>query len=164
MQSQLTLGEYIRRLRRDRRWSLQQLADETGISYTHLSRIENDSTLPNSDSVAKLAEALDGHLPMMLEMANCLPRSILDRITENADDRQSLRLLRRANVEANGTAFPERLASLVLLLLEQFSVSQEEAQELATGVDLLAHLPSKRRTAFLSFLQAERGDAGGQLR
>ena len=35
MQAQLTFGEYMRRLRRSRKWSLIQLAENCNISYPH---------------------------------------------------------------------------------------------------------------------------------
>jgi len=37
------------------------------------SRIENDRAVPNADTVVKLANALNGRLERMLEMADCLP-------------------------------------------------------------------------------------------
>jgi transcriptional regulator with XRE-family HTH domain len=86
MELQLTFGEYIRRLRRGRKWNLNTLAEASGISYTHLSRIENDSKLPSVDLVAKLAEALDGDLIAMLVMADCLPRSILDLMRSREEE------------------------------------------------------------------------------
>ena len=59
MPASLTLGETIRRLRRHKKWSLGTLAQETGLSYSYLSRVENDSASPQADAVARLAEALD---------------------------------------------------------------------------------------------------------
>lgn len=86
MNATLTLGEYIRRLRRSKGWQLQRLATETGLSLTHLSRIENDNAVPNAESVVRLAGALDGDLTLMLEMADCLPREILERLIDRASD------------------------------------------------------------------------------
>ena len=60
--------------------SLQALAEASGVAYTHLSRIESDSTVPGAETVAKLCAALSGDLKVMLELADCLPRVILDRI------------------------------------------------------------------------------------
>ena len=80
MNRQLTFGETMRRLRRQKEWSLGTLAEETGLSYSHLSRVENDSASPQADAVARLAEALDGDLRELLELAACLPAVILQRI------------------------------------------------------------------------------------
>ena len=164
MESTLTLGEYMRRLRRDKNWSLMQLAEETGVSYSHLSRIENDSTLPNTETVAKLATSLGGNLPAMLELARCLPKVILDRIAETASDRESARLLRSAMAGADATRFPDRLQALAVLLGQLFDLPADQARELAVGVETLALFPADRRTALVSFLQSERGGAGGGIR
>lgn len=66
MTTQLSFGEYIRRRRRAKRWQLQELAVQSGLSLSHLSRIENDNAVPNPDTVVKLAKALDGDLELML--------------------------------------------------------------------------------------------------
>jgi len=42
MDAQLTFGEYMRRLRRERKWNLNTLSEHCELSYTHLSRLEND--------------------------------------------------------------------------------------------------------------------------
>ena len=76
--SDSTVGEYMRRLRRRKGWTLLELARETGLSYSHLSRLENDKNLPNPETVVKLAGALDGDLDQMLALAKCLPQEVLD--------------------------------------------------------------------------------------
>jgi len=76
-----TVGEYIRRLRRCKGWTLLELARETGLSYSHLSRLENDKNLPNPETVVTLARALDGDLDQMLLLAKCLPQALLDLLS-----------------------------------------------------------------------------------
>ncbi len=85
MERQITFGEHMRRLRRGQRLSLHDLAERTGLSYSHLSRIENDSSLPRPLTVVEIATALDGDLRQMLELAECLPQIILDRMGERGD-------------------------------------------------------------------------------
>src|SRR5947209_7043966 len=86
MNGNVTFGECIHRLRRAKGWQLAQLAAATGMASTHLSRIENDNVVPNAESVVKLAKALDGDLRQMLELADCLPREILERFVRRASD------------------------------------------------------------------------------
>jgi transcriptional regulator with XRE-family HTH domain len=76
-----TVGEYIRRLRRRKGWTLLELARETGLSYSHLSRLENDKNLPNPETVVTLAHSLDGDLDQMLLLAKCLPQALLDLLS-----------------------------------------------------------------------------------
>jgi len=57
--SEATLGQRIRARRLDRGWSLRELADITGISYTHLAKLERDGVPhPGYRTVEKLADVL----------------------------------------------------------------------------------------------------------
>ena len=76
-----SLGDYLRELRAKKEWSLLRLSQETGLNYANLSRIENDSIVPTPQTVVTLAEALGADLNLMLELADCLPKQILDRLT-----------------------------------------------------------------------------------
>ena len=104
MQVDLTFGEYLRRLRRDKRLPLQDVARRSGLSTTHLSRLENDNGLPTTDTVVKLHRVLGGDLPVMLELSRCLPEEILDRYIRHADDQAPV-LKRSALGQADDPVF-----------------------------------------------------------
>ena len=53
------LGNAIRRRREQQGMSLRDLADETGVSASTLSRIENGTGKPDADNIARLAAWLD---------------------------------------------------------------------------------------------------------
>jgi transcriptional regulator with XRE-family HTH domain len=53
------LGSAIRRRREQRGLSLRDVADETGVSASTLSRIENGTGKPDADNIARLAAWLD---------------------------------------------------------------------------------------------------------
>ena len=53
------LGSAIRRRREERGLSLRDVADETGVSASTLSRIENGTGKPDADNIARLAAWLD---------------------------------------------------------------------------------------------------------
>ncbi len=53
------LGSAIRRRREQQNMSLRDLADETGVSASTLSRIENGTGKPDADNIARLAAWLD---------------------------------------------------------------------------------------------------------
>ena len=80
-----TLGRHIRHLRIDAGLSLWEVSERTGLAYTHLSRVENDSAVPNPATIAKIAEALGGDVAVMLRLADNLPQAILDRLSERAE-------------------------------------------------------------------------------
>ena len=73
MNADLTLGEYIRRLRRQQGWGLEDFAAATQLSVSHLSRIENDKAIPNADTVVEAGDEVlvvldpeDLHRPRVL--------------------------------------------------------------------------------------------------
>lgn len=53
------LGSAIRRRREQKGLSLRDVADETGVSASTLSRIENGTGKPDADNIARLAAWLD---------------------------------------------------------------------------------------------------------
>jgi len=53
------LGNAIRRRREQKGLSLRDLAEETGVSASTLSRIENGTGKPDADNIARLAAWLD---------------------------------------------------------------------------------------------------------
>ncbi len=159
MDEQISLGEYIRRLRRARNLSLYALSEQTGLSYSHLSRIETNSTVPGAGTVAKLAETLEGNLKSMLEMADCLPRAILDRITAR-DESQPASLHRTAG-DTHTWESEERDARLLSYAADS-GLNEDEAAQLASAVAELVRLEPRRRSAVTKMLlafQAEDDDA-----
>lgn len=59
------LGEQIRRLRLDRRWSQRRLADEAGVVQQNLSLYERGLTNPRLETLARLADALDAEVDIV---------------------------------------------------------------------------------------------------
>src|SRR3712207_4254100 len=62
------LGRAIRRKREELGLSLRDVADETGVSASTLSRIENGTGKPDADNIARLTGWLD--MPMERVMGN----------------------------------------------------------------------------------------------
>jgi len=149
----MTLGEYIRHRRRRKKWGLQQLASATGLSLSHLSRIENDSAVPKFETVAKLAEALDGDLKRMLEMAKLLPQVILDRLVRRvASDTPTRR--RNAGAKHDDPTFERSLIegldeSVRQGLAKSFGLSQGEIEGLLPVLRQLAQMPAQQRQKFI---------------
>jgi len=64
----IELGRAIRRKREDSGLSLRDVADETGVSASTLSRIENGTGKPDADNIARLTDWLN--VPMERIMGN----------------------------------------------------------------------------------------------
>ena len=166
MNSQVSFGEYIRHLRRRRRWGLQDLAQETGLSLSHLSRLENDNGIPNPATVVKLAQALDADLERMLELAKCLPREILDRLARRvAGEAQPHR--RTAGDQPRDPTFARALVedidpALRSALAKTFKLSDEDVEGIFAMLRRVALMSPSERETVLRFLTPDtvEGDGG----
>lgn len=54
----MSTGQHIRRLRRERRWSQREFADQVGTAQAVISRIESGKMQPGAGMVARIAFAL----------------------------------------------------------------------------------------------------------
>jgi len=150
MDAKLTFGETVRRLRRQKKWSLGQLQEATGLSYSYLSRVENDSASPQAEAVTKIAEALDGDLEELLELADCLPEVILKRLMRRAET-SGASLNRSAGAGASPPASP--VGALVAELAVANGLSVTEANEIAGAIERLVKLPPEKRGSFIDLIR-----------
>ena len=150
MDASLTFGETIRRLRRQKKWSLGTLTEQTGLSYSYLSRVENDSASPQPDAVARLAEALDGDVRELLELADCLPGVILDRIARRWDGASPGAL----NRSAGESDLPSKgsVGALVADLAIVHGFPASEAYGLADAIERLVTLPVEQRDSIMRLI------------
>lgn len=63
-----SLADHLGQLRHDRGWSLDQLAEETGISRASLARIEKAQVSPTTETLAKLCRAYALSMSRLLAM------------------------------------------------------------------------------------------------
>jgi len=85
----MTFGERIRELRKANDLSQRELAAQTGINFTYISRIENGklefSEFPSEATIHKLSDALDGDEEELLLMAKKIPVAIRERVLQRPD-------------------------------------------------------------------------------
>jgi transcriptional regulator with XRE-family HTH domain len=55
----MSLGKKLKLLRKEKRWSQDDLADHAGIDGRQISRYENDRVVPSVEVVVKIAKAYD---------------------------------------------------------------------------------------------------------
>jgi len=152
-----TLGDYLRELRKKKEWTLLALSEQTKLNYPHLSRIENDSAVPTPQTVVTLANALGGDLNLMLELADCLPKQILDRLTS----RPETPVMKRS---AGGASRPSTSApnARAEALARSLGVPDSEVADVAEAVIHLLKLDSRRRRAVVQLMKTFDGGVGGQ--
>jgi transcriptional regulator with XRE-family HTH domain len=76
---ELRLGGKIRKLRQERRFTLQELADLTGLSKPLLSQIENDQVTPPLATLLKIAKGLKVGIHFFFEDEGDRRRYVLTR-------------------------------------------------------------------------------------
>ncbi|MFC7678292.1 helix-turn-helix domain-containing protein [Paenibacillus sp. GCM10028914] len=68
-----TFGSYLKQLREERGWSMNQLAHAAEISGSQISRIENGLRgVPKPQTLRKIADALDGSYEELMKQAGYL--------------------------------------------------------------------------------------------
>lgn len=162
MQVNLSFGEYLRRLRREKKLPLQDVARGAALSTTHLSRLENDNGLPTTDTVVKLHRVLGGDLPTMLELARCLPEEIIERYIRRADDQAPV-LKRSALGEIDdptfAAAFVEDMDPVIRqAVVKAFGLSERDADGVLMALRRLAKMSEQDREQVIGVLRlATRG-------
>lgn len=71
----MALGENLNRLRRDKGWNQEELADRAGISLGQVSKIERNKDKPKLDTIYSLLNAL-----------GCSPNALLNDVSETSVD------------------------------------------------------------------------------
>ena len=155
MDSTLTLGEYLRHLRRRKGWNLQQLAHASSLSVSHLSRLENDNGLPNAQTVVNLSTALEGDLEQMLQLADCLPEEILEWLLRRVGSGASQH--RRSAGAESDPGFARDLLEdidpqLRTGLARQFGLTENDVDGLYSALQAMAQMDQEQRDAAIHFL------------
>ncbi len=72
-------GDFLRRLRKEKKKTQRDLAGEVGVNYTYLSKVENDApgfSSLSEDTLRKLAGALDVDSDEMITRAGKVPSDV----------------------------------------------------------------------------------------
>lgn len=77
----MKLGDKIKKMRKDRKWSQADLADKLSIHVTHVSRIETERFTPSLDLLKKLAEVFEVTTDYLIyeDMENVGPINLKDK-------------------------------------------------------------------------------------
>ena len=90
----MTFGGQLRAWRVEARMSQRDLADQVGIDFTYLSKIENDRLPPPSQmTIVKLAEVLGQSSDVMLQLASKVPEDVQPIISASREAPALLRAI-----------------------------------------------------------------------
>jgi HTH-type transcriptional regulator, competence development regulator len=86
----MKFGERIRGLRREMKLDQRALAGAVGISFTYISKIENEKLdfgdFPSEDLILRLASALQADADELLLLARKIPARIRERVLQRPDE------------------------------------------------------------------------------
>lgn len=85
----MRFGNRVRELRKAKRLSQRALGDLVGVSFTYVSKIENEKLdfgdYPSEELIRKLAGALDTEEDGLLLLAEKIPEAIRQRVLQRPD-------------------------------------------------------------------------------
>src|SRR5438552_18293521 len=88
-EEKMTFGRQIRELRQAKNLTLRDVAKKVKVTFTYLSKIENQKLsfgeFPSDDLIVKLARALDADPDVLLLLAEKIPDAIRKRVLQRPD-------------------------------------------------------------------------------
>lgn len=96
----MEFGQILRELRKQSGLGIKRLAPELNVSYTYLSKLENEEIYPSTELVDRVADYFHYNRDSLLLSAGKIPREILDILRDNPDD--ALKFLRERFGVKNG--------------------------------------------------------------
>lgn len=85
----MKFGDRIRDLRKSKNLSQRALGDMVEVSFTYISKVENEKLdfgdYPSEDLIRKLAKALDTDVDELFLLAKKIPEQIRQRVIERPD-------------------------------------------------------------------------------
>jgi len=82
----MEFGEILRQLRGQKNLGIKRLAPELGVSYTYLSKLENNDIRPSEELVERIAQYFGYDKDRLLLSAGKVPPEILEILREHPDD------------------------------------------------------------------------------
>ena len=124
---QISFSEQLRRTRKEKKLTVEQLANKVGCSKSYISQLENDVAKPSVTMLGKLSKALDGQIidffydeqnnqkdivvgvggPERIIAQNCLVTSDDRRTIDYPDGKTRSQFLTRAVYQKKNAAHPD---------------------------------------------------------
>lgn len=93
-------GSHLRELRKQKDLSLRQLAEDAGIDFTYLSKVEtNKIPPPSEEAIARLAAALRADLDELLSLARKVDKNLHDFLVTEPNAPRLLRAWKDGRIE-----------------------------------------------------------------
>lgn len=100
----MSFGSFLRGMRKKENIGIKRLAPQLDISYTYLSKLENDKVIPSKDVIERIAYYFRYDLDELLISADKVPDDIRRILRENP--KEAAALLRRRFGDASKESHP----------------------------------------------------------
>lgn len=84
--STMTFGELLRELRVSTGLGIKRLAPELGVTYSYLSKLENNEVGPSEELIGRVAKYFRYDRSRLLLSAGKVPEEILEILRDNPDE------------------------------------------------------------------------------
>ena len=112
----MIFGTRIRELRQEKNLTLRDVAKKVRVTFTYLSKIENQKLsfgeFPSNDLILRLATALDADPDELLLMAEKIPDAIRQRVLQRPDVFRKIASLDDTELEARA-GFPRKRGPII---------------------------------------------------
>lgn len=158
------LGEYIHGLRRRKGYTLKQAAEEIGMNFTYLSKIENGHVIPEPDKLVAIARALDGSVTKMMRLSKNIPEEVLRSIIEELrqEDAVESAILARSqsgvvqhglpDIQADHIIASKLPEPVVEVFAERFNIRLDDVAAITDLIRKIAQLEPATRDKVLSVI------------
>lgn len=118
----MTIGEYIKNLREAKKYSQRKLALVANLSNTTISRIESGMVTPDTDSLAKIATALNE------------PIQNLINLQQNSNDNLSIK--EKKDIAKDLEKFKKELLESDELMFDGHPMSEESLNNILSAIEI----------------------------
>jgi len=149
------LAAHLDAIRRERRYSIRELAELAQINYSYVSKILAGRHIPSVGTLQKLADALQAPLMEMLELYENLPHQMLTRlVSEHASVRH--RAPRGASSQrTTDEAVTANLPPAMAQALREIAAQGRGAQGIADVLQSIAQVePADKREELIAAIAA----------
>jgi len=82
----MQFGKVLRQLRAKRGLGIKKLAPELGVTYSYLSKLENNEVGPSEDLIGRVAKYFSYNQNRLLLSAGKVPADVLEILQNNPDE------------------------------------------------------------------------------
>ncbi len=81
-----SLGEFLKKLRTDKGYSIKKLSPKLEVNYSYLSKIENDHTTPSENFIEKMATIFNIDKEELMIRAGKVPEDVIRILQDNPQE------------------------------------------------------------------------------